>query len=124
MLPSSVYFFSASIEYSFRFYLHATIGYFKNNQDVKKLVPLMLVLFSSCKKTDNLSGKIEISVKEKTSVTIKNGTNNSVNLFRWKLKEEIINIPTTIIHEYRWEDTILLQKVNSVTIPLRHFNLI
>jgi hypothetical protein len=83
---------------------------------MRKLIPLMLVLFFSCKKTDSpLSGKMELSVKQKTSVTIKNGTNNSVNLSRWQLKEEIITIPTNIIHGYRLRDSVLLQKGNSIT---------
>jgi hypothetical protein len=83
--------------------------------DMKKLILLMLVLFFSCKKTDNHSGKIEISVIHKTSVTISNGTDNLVDLMRWRLKEEIVSIPTNIINEYVWGGSTLLQKGKSIT---------
>ncbi len=75
----------------------------------------MLVLFFSCKKADNHSGKIEISVKHKTSVTISNGTDTLVDLMGWRLNEEIISIPTNIVHDYVWGGPTLLQKGKSIT---------
>ena len=83
--------------------------------NMKKLIPLMLVLFFSCKKMDNHSGKIEISVKHKTSVTISNGTDTLVDLMGWSLKEEIVSIPTNIINYYGWGGPTLLQKGKSIT---------
>jgi hypothetical protein len=82
---------------------------------MKKVIPLMLILIFSCKKTDVLSGKMEIPVNRKTSVTIKNGTNNSVDLFHWRLKEDVFNIPTNTVNEFRWGDATLLQTGNSIT---------
>ncbi len=82
---------------------------------MKKLIPLMLILLFSCKKTNDLSGKIELSVSRKTSVTIKNGTGNSVDLFRWRLKEEIISFPTNIVNEFSWTQITLLQQRTSNT---------
>jgi hypothetical protein len=82
---------------------------------MKTLIPLVLLLFFSCKKTADLSGKIEISVKTHASVTIKNGTNNSVDLIHWKLKEDIVGILHDTINYFLFTESTVLQKGQSNT---------
>lgn len=55
---------------------------------MKKIVPLIIILFFPYKKANDLSGKIDISVKT-------NGTANSIDLLQWLLKGENTGFSTT-----------------------------